>query len=498
MMLQPDLPYSAVPVRSLHLNAQETPARFARILAAEHETAAHRVWQGRHRAQHRDGHDGRNRQPVKRIAMLSVHTCPLAMLGGKKTGGMNVYVRDFSRELGKQAIQVDVFTRSQDDCQPMIKHDLGFGGRVIHIPAGPERPMPVADIVDYLNDFTAGVLKFAADEGAYYDVIHSHYWLSGLVAEQLRDAWPGTPIVQMFHTLGHMKNRVATSNAERAPQSRIDGEQHVIATVDRLVAATPAEVSQLIELYDADSAKITVIPPGVDLERFQPMCPDEAKERIGMPPARPNILFAGRIEPLKGIDTLLRAIALIREERPDIIQNASVTIIGGDPHADTLDAEMARLQEMRRALGLRDLVAFAGAKNQDVLPTYYAAADMVIVPSHYESFGMVALEAMAMGVPVIASEVGGLAHLVTHGQTGYHVTSRDPEELAARIVDLLDCDDCRRIFGRQAHLHAQQYGWSHIVDAMMAVYDDVCQPAIGGDLSGAAYGQSSCVAQRSC
>ena len=472
MMLQPKLPYSAVTIQPIHLSTHDTPARLARILMAASESPSH--WSPNN-AQH-----VRKDKPVKRIAVLSVHTCPLAMLGGKKTGGMNVYVRDFSRELGRQGVQVDVFTRSQDDCQPMIKHDLGFSGRVIHIPAGPERPMPVADIVAYLDDFTTGVLEFAAAEGARYDLIHSHYWLSGLVAERLRDAWQGAPIVHMFHTLGHMKNRVATSNAARAPQSRIDGEQHVIATVDRLIAATPAEVRQLVDLYDADEAKISIIPPGVDLERFQPIPTDRAKERIGIPPARPNILFAGRIEPLKGIDTLLRAIAYIREAQPAIIQNASVTIIGGDPHADTLDVEMARLQEMRCELGLRDLVAFAGAKNQEILPTYYAAADMVIVPSHYESFGMVALEAMAMGVPVIASEVGGLAHLVTHGQTGYHVTSREPEQLAARIADLLDCDDCRRIFGRQAQLHAQQYGWSHIVDALMAVYEDVramCIPA---------------------
>jgi D-inositol-3-phosphate glycosyltransferase len=345
---------------------------------------------------------------IKRIAMLSVHTCPLAMLGGKKTGGMNVYVRDFSRELGRQGILVDVFTRSQDDCQPRIKHDLGFGGRVIHIPAGPEKPIPIDDIADYLDEFTQGVLNFATSENIQYDIIHSHYWLSGLVADRLRDAWE-VPIVHMFHTLGHMKNQIAQSDSQRASDARLAGEYQVMALADKLIAATPAEEAQLQELYHADPAKIAIIPPGVDLERFQPIPKDEAKKRVGIPCGDTNILFAGRIEPLKGIDTMLRAMALIQQRRPEVLHNACMAIIGGDPWADDLDEEMARLQQLRHDLDIHDLVTFLGAKDQDLLPNYYAAAEMVVMPSHYESFGMVALEAMAMGTPVIASEVGGLA-----------------------------------------------------------------------------------------
>ena len=358
-----------------------------------------------------------NTNSVRRVAMLSVHTCPLAMLGGKKTGGMNVYVRDFSRELGRQDVQVDVFTRSQDDCQPMIKHDLGYGGRVIHIPAGPEKPMPVAEIANYLDDFVEGVLAFAKSEEAQYDVIHSHYWLSGLVAEKLRRHWlveqgRYVPVLQMFHTLGHMKNKIAIDDRQRAPQSRISGESHVIAVVDRLIAATPAEESQLQSLYQAAPEKITILPPGVDLERFKPIPKDVAKERVGIPCGDTNILFVGRIEPLKGIDTMLRAMALIRERFPQILENACMAIVGGDPWADDLDTEMARLQALRAELNIHNLVTFLGSKDQEILPNYYAAAEMVVMPSHYESFGMVALEAMAMGTPVIASEVGGLAHLV--------------------------------------------------------------------------------------
>lgn len=408
--------------------------------------------------------------PVRRIAMLSVHACPLALMGGKKTGGMNVYVRDFARTLGCFGIDVDVYTRSQDDCQPMIKRELGPGGRVIHVPAGPERPIPVGEISQYLDEFAANVVDFAAAEGIEYDLIHSHYWLSGLVAEKLRSAWGPRPIVHMFHTLGHMKNQIAQDDSERAPQERLDGEAHVVQIADRIIAATPAEESQLVELYGADERKIAIIPPGVDLARFHPIPKDEAKRRVGIPCGDHNILFAGRIEPLKGIDTLLRAISILQDRHPAAVENTCVAIIGGDPWANDLDDEMARLQALRHDLGIHDLVTFLGAKDQDVLPAYYAAAEMVVMPSHYESFGMVALEAMAMGTPVIASEVGGLAHLVQHGVNGFHVPSRDPEALAARILHLLQDKELRARLGTQARRYAQDFAWETITARMIDVY----------------------------
>ena len=410
---------------------------------------------------------------IRRVALLSYHTCPLARLGGKKTGGMNVYVRDFARALAASGVQVDVFTRMQEECSPRIDHDLGYGARVIHIPAGPVAPISVAAMEDYVDEFAAGILAFAAVEGHQYDVIHSHYWLSGLAGEQMRAAWPGTPLIHMFHTLGHMKNAIAGDVGERASQARLDGETHLVRSVDRLIAATPAERSQLLNLYDADPAAITVIPPGVDLARFQPIEQNEAKHLIGIPGWRKNILFTGRIEPLKGIDTLLGALALLRERHPGELDNVCVTIIGGNPWADTLDEEMARLHGLREQLGLHDLVTFAGSRDQDLLPYYYAAAEMVVMPSHYESFGMVALESMAMGTPVIASEVGGLAHLVRDGYNGYLVPSRDPAALAARILDVLECEGCRRRLGRQALLYAQGFDWSKIVEKMRAVYGEV-------------------------
>lgn len=414
--------------------------------------------------------------PVRRVAMLSVHTCPLAMLGGKKTGGMNVYVRDFGRELGCFGVQVDVFTRSQDDCQPRIKHELGPGGRVIHVPAGPEKPIPVAEVGNYLDEFADGVLAFAEAEGIHYDLIHSHYWLSGLVAERLQQQWPHAPIVHMFHTLGHMKNLIAQDAGERAPQDRLDGEARVVQIADRLIAATPAEERQLLEYYTADAAKIRVIPPGVDLSRFRPIDQKEAKRKVGIPCGNANILFVGRIEPLKGVDTLLRAMSILQERHPEAIQETCLAIVGGDPWRDDLDTEMARLQQLRTDLGIHNLVTFLGAKDQDVLPYYYAAAEMVVMPSHYESFGMVALEAMAMGTPVIASEVGGLAHLVQPGVNGFHVPSRDPEALAARILVLLTNKPLRQQLGEQARAHTKQYSWESITARMIEVYQEVASP----------------------
>jgi D-inositol-3-phosphate glycosyltransferase len=410
---------------------------------------------------------------ISRIAMLSVHTCPIATLGGKKTGGMNVYVRDYSSELARSGIKVDVFTRSEDDCQPMVCHDLGNGARVIHIAAGPEKPVPVPSITGYLNEFTSGLINFARAENLEFDLIHSHYWLSGLVAEKVKPTWGNIPVVQMFHTLGHMKNRIAQSDAERAPSSRLEGERRVLSTADRIIAATRAEYAQLHWLYAADMNKVKVIPPGVDLNRFSPIDKAEAKTEVGIKPGHRNILFAGRIEPLKGIDTLLCAMSLIQQHSPEVMENVSVNIVGGDPWSDDPSDEMARLQELRSSLGVTDIVTFLGAKDQDVLPSYYAAAEMVVMPSHYESFGLVALEAMAMGIPVIASEVGGLAFLVKDGENGFLVPSRDPESLAERIYTLLMDDDCRQRLGTNALNHAQGYAWANIVDRIQVVYDDL-------------------------
>ena len=440
--------------------------------------------------------------------MLSYHTCPLATLGGKDTGGMNVYVRELTRCLGQMGISVDVFTRSQDEHVPHVLHDLGYGNRVVHIPAGPERPLPKPDLAGYLPQFVTGIQEFAAHKGVHYDLIHSHYWMSGVAAGALKQAW-GVPVVHMFHTLGLMKQRVARSNEEAEGAYRLDGERSVLRLADRIVAPTPAEVAQLQWLYQADTRKVTIIPPGVDLSRFYPISQDEAKEVIGVPLCEQTILFVGRIEPLKGVDTLIRAIGVLRQRGVF----CCLTVIGGEPDSPSSAAgseetavagsavaagssnaagssiaagssnaagssEMARLRQMREQAGLEDLVTFIGKRGQDTLPYYYSAADVVVVPSHYESFGMVALEAMACGTPVVASQVGGLAFLVQDGVTGFTVPVDDPHELAGRLELILNDGDLRRRLGEQAVQAARVYAWENIARRMVDLYRSVADATL--------------------
>jgi D-inositol-3-phosphate glycosyltransferase len=408
-----------------------------------------------------------------RIAMLSYHTCPLATLGGKDTGGMNVYVRDLTVELGRMGIHVDVFTRSQDEHVPHVLHDLGFGNRVVHVPAGPEVPLPRRELAEHIPQFVEGVKQFAAEKGIHYDLIHSHYWMSGLAGEALSDAWGGTPIIQMFHTLGEMKNRVARSAAEREGAYRLDGERQVLARADRVIAATPAEQAQLEWLYEADARKVVVIPPGVDVCHFYPIPVDEARQFIGLAPDARMILFVGRVEPLKGLDTLVEAVACLQVK--DLAEPVHLAIIGGDPEAapEEMTAEMARVQQLCDDLCVGKMVAFLGKRGQDTLPYYYSAAEVVVMPSHYESFGLVALEAMACGTSVIASQVGGLAFLVQDGVTGYHVPDGDPAALCEKLNALLGDAELRRTLGRNAAEYAQNYAWDKVARKIVEVYQEL-------------------------
>ncbi len=413
-------------------------------------------------------------KPIKRVAMLSVHTCPLAMLGGKETGGMNVYVRDLSRELVRRGMAVDVFTRSQNSHLPHVMHRLGPLGRVIHIPTGPEVPYDKNKVFDYLPEFVDNVKQFARAEGVEYDVIHSHYWLSGWAARELREAW-GTPIVQMFHTLGKMKDAVASDPSQRETARRIEVETEIVQFADRLVAATPAEKDQLIRLYGAGPATISIVPPGVDVDRFKPMPMKAARQHLGVDANDWMILFVGRIEPLKGVDTLIRAMALLAHECPTWVSRLSLAIIGGDPNTNE-NAEMERLKQMHAELKLGKLVVFLGAKDQDTLQYYYNAAEAVVMPSHYESFGMVALEAMACGTPVIASDVGGLSYLVRDGITGFHVPNGDHVALASTLARLLQDDILRRKLGQQAWGWAQNYSWAKVGDRVVKAYRVAQEP----------------------
>ncbi|UCH59285.1 MAG: glycosyltransferase [Anaerolineales bacterium] len=407
-----------------------------------------------------------------RVAMLSYHTCPLATLGGKDTGGMNVYVRELTRHLGKVGVHVDVFTRSQDEHVPYVLHDLGYGNRVVHVSAGPEVPLPKWELAKFLPEFTQGIQTFTESKGLTYDLIHSHYWMSGITAEELKQEW-NVPVIHMFHTLGLMKQRVARVPDEAEGDYRLNGEHRVLEIADRIVAATPAELAQLQWLYKADSKKIVVISPGVDLSHFYPIPEDEAKEYIGVAPCEQVLLYVGRIEPLKGIDTLIEALAILRQA--DI--KVSLSVIGGNPESEgeTPGVEMRRLQDMREKYGLKDMITFIGKRSQDSLPYYYSSAVAVVVPSHYESFGMVALEAMACGTPVVASQVGGLAFLVQDGKTGFTVPVDEPLALAERLKQLIQNPELHAQMGRQAAVFAQDYGWEKIRDRILKIYADVIQ-----------------------
>ncbi len=403
--------------------------------------------------------------------MLSFHTCPLATLGGKDTGGMNVYVRDLTRELGRRGVGVDVFTRSQDEHVPHVLHDLGYGNRIVHIPAGPENPVDKASLIAFLPQFVEGIREFSVSKGLTYDIIHAHYWLSGLAALQLRGEW-NIPIIQMFHTLALMKNRVAREGEMLESDARVMAETRLMQEADRIVASTQAELAQFQWLYHAGTEKVVVIPPGVDTSRFYPIAKDEAREFIGIPLDRKMVLFVGRIEAIKGVEVLLEAFGKL-SRLPFIPQgSACLALIGGDADVsnERMDAEMARLQALPIVAELGRSIRFLGKRDQDTLPYYYSASDVVVVPSEYESFGLVALEAMACGTPVVASETGGLAFLIRDGETGFHVPAGNPDALVERIKQLLEDRELRKKLGRQASNYARSFDWSLVADQILELY----------------------------
>ncbi len=408
------------------------------------------------------------------IAMLSVHTGPLAALGSKETGGMNVYVRELSRELARRGHRVDVFTRSQDPFAPRIDTNrLEHGARVVLVKAGPEAPYDKRRLFDHLPEFAHGVQAFAEKEKIRYDVYHAHYWLSGWVARELQQC-RAAPVVQMFHTLGVMKNLVARSEEDRETEHRIAVEREIMGFADRIVAATPRDRQQMIDLYSASADRIAIIPPGVDLNLFRPIPAIEAKEFIETPADDHTVLFVGRIDPIKGIDVWFKAMALLVEENPDLREKMCVCLIGGDVDEElTTDAELARLESLKEELDIGDLVTFLGRRAQESLPYYYSAADAVVMPSLYESFGMVALEAMACGTPVVASDVGGLSFVVRDGETGYLVPEGDPRAFADCLGRLLRDPELRARLGARGKEIARDYAWPKIADQIEQAYQTV-------------------------
>ncbi|MBI1958812.1 MAG: glycosyltransferase [Candidatus Rokubacteria bacterium] len=406
-----------------------------------------------------------------RVAILSVHTCPLAALGGKETGGMNVYVRATARELGRMGVHVDVFTRSQNPGMRRVV-ELGTGARVIHLPAGPEAPMAREVVHRHLHEFVDGVEAHRRAEGLEYDLVHGHYWLSGVAGLALRESW-GVPLVQMFHTLGRLKNSVAKTLAEVEPEIRLSEEDRIVRLADRVVAANVVERAHLAWYYGASTDRIAVIPCGVDTELFRPMPQLEAKRLLALPPD-PLLLYVGRLQPIKGLETLLEAMTALDGA-------AQLLIVGGDQdepengHADYL-------RERVSVLGLRERVSFLGAQPQERLRLFYAAADATVMPSYYESFGMVALEAMACGSPVIASRVGGLTTTVRDGVTGFLVPEGDAGALAERVALLLEDRGRRAQLGREAQRWAAEHRWPCVAEAVCRLYSDL-RPSASGHLA---------------
>jgi D-inositol-3-phosphate glycosyltransferase len=397
-----------------------------------------------------------------RVAMLSVHTCPLAALGGKETGGMNVYVREVARELGRMGVHVDVFTRSQNPGIPRIVA-MGQGARVVHLAAGPEAPMAREAVHRHLDEFVAGVEAFRHGEGGAYDLVHAHYWLSGAAGLALRQAW-GTPLVQMFHTLGRLKNSVAQRPADVEPALRIAEEGRLVAGADRIVAANMVERAHLVWYYGARAERVAVIPCGVDTELFQPMARAAAKDLLELGPG-PLLLYVGRLQPIKGLETLLAALARLDG-------GIRLLIIGGDQD-EPENGHALHLRARVAALGLGARVVFLGAQPQRRLRLFYAAADATVMPSYYESFGMVALEAMACGSPVVASRVGGLTTTVQDGVTGHLVPEGDPAALADRLDALLAHEPGRARLGREAVRWAGEHRWPCVAEAVCRLYSQL-------------------------
>ena len=400
---------------------------------------------------------------VKRVAIVSVHGCPIARLGSKDTGGMNVYVRQVAQELSGRGIYVDIYTRDHepDDQQVVV---LGERARVIHVKAG-DHSRQKEDLPACLPEFVHGLLGYTRQHGLSYDVIHSHYWLSGRVGVVLARHWR-VPHIATFHTLAEVKLRARAG--EREPDVRAAGERKVIASADRIVAFSEHEREAIARLYNTVGDNIEAIPCGVDVERFRPMDGDQAKRDLGLQDSK-VVLYVGRIEPLKGIDILLKAVAQL--EQPESVKTL---IVGGDSGSD---GEMERLKTLTAELGISSQVCFLGRVEQQELPAYYSAADVCVVPSYYESFGLVALESMACGTPVVASRVGGLPTIVKDGVTGYLVPWRCPEPFADRLEVLLSNPVINRSMGEAARSRALTMGWSAVADRLLSLYGSLLTTA---------------------
>lgn len=402
---------------------------------------------------------------LNRVAAISVHTSPLADLGSKDAGGMNVYVRELSCHIAALGLPIDVFTRRSDPDTPEIQSPCE-NVRVITINAGPPEPISKNELFQYLPEFAAEMALFALRDGVRYDVVHAHYWLSGWVAQLVKRYW-STPFSFMFHTSAHMKN-VVSPQEQQETALRAEIEHKLITLADSIIAGNPGEAADLIWRERADKEKICTIPPGVDTALFYPLDRTACRAELGLSSDNKVVAFVGRIDPIKGIDTLLAATRRLKEQFGDKL---AVLVIGGD--LDLQRNPIGALKDVAlktEQLGISDVLRLIGAQPQNRLPVVYSAADLVCVPSLYESFGLVAVEAMACGVPVVASRAGGLIYTVDDGESGFLAPIGDDLAFADAMQSILANPQLRDEMGETARQSAHRFSWSAIAQSIHHVY----------------------------
>ncbi len=392
-----------------------------------------------------------------KIAMLSVHSCPLGKLGSSDTGGMSVYIKELAGELGRRGHSVDVFTRAHDPADNRIA-ELNDRARVIHLQVRELEHIHKLVLYAHLDDFACSVENFRKRQGIQYDLIHSHYWLSGWVGRRV-GRWWNVPHITMFHTLGAVKNALGVGEDE--PDLRIVTERELVRDCHRIIAATDTETEELIRHYDAAPERISVIPCGVNQDLFQHVDKGIARRHLGLN-GGDIVLYVGRIEPLKGLDRLLTAMT-----RVDTGKQLSLVVVGGD---DESRDEVERLQALSRSLHIQDSVIFAGLARHEDLLYYYSAADVCVIPSYYESFGLVALESLACGTPVVATRVGAIETVVDEDRTGYVVKGDSPADLANGISALLSRPDARMESADSIRASVSKFSWTNVADAMVQEY----------------------------
>ncbi len=408
-------------------------------------------------------------RPLRRAASVCVHTSPVASIGQRDAGGMNVYVRELASELAHQGLPVDIFTRRTD---PETPETLEIFPRVnlVSITAGPPEHLSKNDLFPLLPEFAAQAALYSLREGVRYDIIHTHYWLSGWTAHLLKRYWDA-PHLLMFHTTAHMKNAVAAT-ADRETPLRLDIERRLIDLADGLVAANPDERADLIWRQRIPTDKVCTVPPGVDLTIFTPGDRQSSRNQLGIDDGRPMVLFVGRIDPIKGIDTLLRAVELL----PGLGSDAMAVLVGGDlDAAGQPDGPLARIAADAENAGIRDRIHLLGSVPHHELPRLYRAADVVAVPSRYESFGLTAVEAMACGTPVVASRAGGLRFSVDEGEAGLLVPHSDPAALAAGLHQILSDLDLRRRLSAGAIASAGRFAWPAVASSILHMYERLAE-----------------------